>query len=242
MFYLNNLPLAIAENTTPSPFPTHLHGYADYTKINKAASVNLTSAAYMQIQDNVQILIMWLIHNNLNANTDKFKYMLIGTAAMIKENTWSVLRNWNWQQQFEQVWGGKNLGVVVDQNLKRDMHVKSIADKCNGKLIQLTKIRKCTNPKTFKNLVKVSYISPLDYCHIVYGNACKKELQRVQRSQNFAARVATKKQKYDSISSIISELGWLTMDNLRLVHRVNHIHKSLQGNAPQYQNTKQKLR
>ena len=109
-----------------------------------------------------------------------------------------------------------------------------MTNKCNGKLIQLTKIRKCMNPKTFENLIRVSYTSTLDYCDIVYGNACKKELQRVQRSQNFAARVVTKKRKYDSISSTISELGWLTMDKRRFVHRVNQIHKCLQGNAPQY--------
>ena len=68
------------------------------------------------------------------------------------------------------------------------------------------------NPKTFENVVKVSYTSTLDYCDIVYGNDCKKELQRVQRSQNFAARFFTEKRKYDSISLTISELGWLTMD------------------------------
>ena len=84
------------------------------------------------------------------------------------------------------------------------------------------------NPKIFENLVKVSYTSTLDYCDIVYGNACKKELQRVQRSQNFAARVITKKRKYDSIPSTIREPSWLTMDKRRFVHRVNQIHKCLQ--------------
>ena len=118
--------------------------------------------------------------------------------------------------------------------MKWDIHIKIIKNKCNGKLIQLTKIRKCMNPKTFINLVKVFYTLTLDYCDIVYGNAGKKELQRAQRSQNFAARVITKKRKYDSISSTICELGWLTMDKRRFVHRVNQIHKYLQGNAPQY--------
>ena len=108
---------------------------------------------------------------------------------------------------------------------------KSMPDKCNGKLIQLNKIRKCMNPKTFENLVKISYTSSLDYCDIFYGNACKKELQRVQRSQNFAARVVKKRRKYDSISSTISELGWLTMDKRRFVNRVSQIHKCLQENA-----------
>ena len=90
------------------------------------------------------------------------------------------------------------------------------------------------NSKTFENLVKVSYTSTLDYCDLVYGNACKKELHRVQRSQNFTARVFSKKHKYDSVSSTLSELGWLTMDKRRFVRRLNQIHKCLQRNAPQY--------
>ena len=47
----------------------------------------------------------------------------------------------------------KNLGLTIDQNLKWDTHKESITNKCNGKLIQLTKIRKCMNPETFKKLV-----------------------------------------------------------------------------------------
>ena len=43
-------------------------------------------------------------------------------------------------------------------------------------------------------------------------NVSNKELQRVRRLDNFAARVVTKKLKYDNISTIIKELGWLTMD------------------------------
>lgn len=234
MIYLNDLPLALAENTRPSPFPTHLHGYADDTQMYNAAPPNLISAAHMQIQDDVHILIEWLTHNKLKANPDKFKYMLIGTAAMLKRipEEFSKIEIDNNILTRAEV--AKNLGLVIDQNLKWDTHIKSITSKCNGKLIQLTKIRKCMNPKTFENLVRLSYTSTLDYCDVVYGNACKKELQRVQRSQNFAARVVTKKQKYDSISSTISELGWQTMDKRRFVHRVNQIHKCLQGNAPQY--------
>eukprot|EP00794_Sanderia_malayensis_P006376 gene6376-7113_t len=72
----------------------------------------------------------------------------------------------------------KNLGLVVDQNLKWDAHIKSMTKKCNEQLIQLTKIRKCMNPKTVENLVKVSYTSTLDCCDIVYGNACKRGLQK----------------------------------------------------------------
>ena len=79
-----------------------------------------------------------------------------------------------------------------------------MTNKCNRKLIQLTTIRNCMNTKTVENLVEVSYTATLDHCDIVYGNACKKELQRVQRSHNFAARVVKKKRKYDSISPIIS--------------------------------------
>ena len=74
----------------------------------------------------------------------------------------------------------KNLGLVIDKNLKCDIHIKSIENKWNGKLIRLTEMRRYMNTKTFENLVKVSYTSTLDYCDIVYGNDCKKELHRVR--------------------------------------------------------------
>ena len=74
------------------------------------------------------------------------------------------------------------------------------------------------NPQTVENLVKLSYTSSLDYCDIIHGNACKKELQIVHRSQDFAARVVKKKRQYDSISSTINDLGLLTMDKRRFTH------------------------
>ena len=222
MIYLNDLPLALAGNTRPSPCPNHLHGYADDLH------------AHMQIQDDVHILIEWLTHNKLKASPDKFKYMLIGTAAMLKKIPEEFSKIELDNSILTRVEVAKNLGLVIDQNLKWDTHIKSMTNKCNGKLIQLAILRRCMNTKTFKNLVKVSYTSTLDYCDIVYGNACKKELQRVQRSQNCAARVVTKTRKYDSISLTISELGWLTMEKRRFVHRVNQIHTCLQGNASQY--------
>ena len=50
-----------------------------------AAPVNLISAAHKQIQDDVYNLIAWFTHNKLKANLNKFKYMLIGTEAMLKK-------------------------------------------------------------------------------------------------------------------------------------------------------------
>ena len=78
-------------------------------------------------------------------------------------------------------------------------------------LQQLKNLVKVSYTATQK-LSKVSYTSTLDYCDIIYENVCKKKLPRVQRSQDFAAREITHKQKYDSISPTIGELGWLTMD------------------------------
>ena len=48
-----------------------------------AEPVNLTSAVQTQIQDDFQIFTEWHTHNRFKANPDKFKYMLIGAAAML---------------------------------------------------------------------------------------------------------------------------------------------------------------
>ena len=72
------------------------------------------------------------------------------------------------------------------------------------------------------------------YSNLLLTNPIPLIFYSVRTKESFAARVITKKRKFDSISSTIGELGWRTMDKKPFAHRVNQIHKYLQGNTPQY--------
>ena len=78
----------------------------------------------MQIQGDVQILIEWLTHNKLKANPDKFKYMLIGTAAMLERVPEVLFKIEIDNNILNMVEVAKHLGLVIDQSPKLDTHNK----------------------------------------------------------------------------------------------------------------------
>ena len=52
--------------------------------------------------------------------------------------------------------------------------------------------------------------------------------------QNFAARILTNTSKFDHISPVVNELGWLTIDKLLTLRDVTMIYKCISGLAPTY--------
>ena len=48
----------------------------------------------------------------------------------------------------------------------------------------------------------------------VYGRASKTCMHRVQKVLNFCARLISGRRKYDHISDVLSQLGWLSAQNL----------------------------
>ena len=56
--------------------------------------------------------------------------------------------------------------------------------------------------------------------------------------QNFAAHILTNTRKYDHISPVLHELGWLTIEELLRLHDVTMMCKCLNGLMPGYLTSK----
>ena len=59
--------------------------------------------------------------------------------------------------------------------------------------------------------------SKLFYCSTVWSGTSKDNVHKLQLLQNFAARILTtltNTKKFDHISPILNELGWLTIEEL----------------------------
>jgi len=60
----------------------------------------------------------------------------------------------------------------------------------------------------------------------MYGSANRTNIAKLQKVLNFSARVISGRRKYDQISDVISELGWLSASdmvsyfNLTLMHGI----------------------
>ena len=88
--------------------------------------------------------------------------------------------------------------------------------------------------ETFASVVQATALSVIDYCDLVYGNAAKCILSKLQKSQNFAARIVIGARKYDHVSPVLVRLNLVPLKERRLVHQLNFMHKCINWAAPAY--------
>ena len=93
----------------------------------------------------------------------------------------------------------KNVGVVLDENLTMTSHVNKIVSHCYKLLKDIGKIRKVLSDKHTEMLVHSVISSRIDYCNGLFFNMSKKNINKLQKVQNAAARLVAGKRKRDSI-------------------------------------------
>ncbi len=77
-------------------------------------------------------------------------------------------------------------------------------------------------------------VSKLFYCSTVWSGTSKKNIKKVQRVQNFAARVITNTRKYDHITPVLQQLQWLPVKSILLYRDGVLAFKCVKGLAPSY--------
>ena len=70
------------------------------------------------------------------------------------------------------------------------------------------------------------------YRFTIYGSCSDSQLHRVQKLLNFCARVISGRRKYDHISDVLRQLGWLNAKQLVSYHRLSLIKTALDTQLP----------
>ena len=103
----------------------------------------------------------------------------------------------------------KDLGIVIDAGLTYDEHVTNLVSSCAASLCQINRIKYALDRQTLITIIKALVFSKLYYCSSVWANSSKRNLKKLQRVQNFAARIITGTKKHEHISPVLRELNWL---------------------------------
>ena len=83
-------------------------------------------------------------------------------------------------------------------------------------------------------IINVLVLSKLYYCASVWGNTSKKNLDKLQKIQNFAARILSGTKKFQHIILILKELNWFPVHpNVKLRESVMTF-KCVKSLAPSY--------
>ena len=102
------------------------------------------------------------------------------------------------------------MGVYFDQYMTFDKHIDEVSTKVMGTLIYLNRFKDSFETDTRLIVIQALALSIINYCFKVWGSACNLHLSRVQKLQNFAARVANGNiRKYEHISPYLKELQWI---------------------------------
>ena len=102
----------------------------------------------------------------------------------------------------------------MDSSMTFNSHIDEMHRKVYGTLIYLNRIWERFDQESRVMVVRSLVLSILNYCLCVWGSASKTQMSRVQKLQNFAARVAIGGiRKHEHVTPLYDKLGWLRMDD-----------------------------
>ena len=136
----------------------------------------------------------------------------------------------------------KYLGVWFDTQLTMDKHISA---KCNSAILNIrniASIRRYINLDTAKLLATSLVLTHLDYSNSILSGLPHKSIARMQRLQNWAAKVVLLRDKYSSSENALIQLHWLPVKE-RIDYKIlTIIFKCLNKMAPQYLSAKIKVK
>ena len=203
LIYINDMATAITDCV--------LVQYADDSQLLISGTINELNSLIEIAERILEIARNYFQINGLNINESKTKCIFIGSRQFITQIPDNTVINFN-GFPIEKSVKVKNLGVYFDQFMLFDSHIDELSRKVNGTLIYLNRIKDRFDGEMRGMVVQSLAISIIQYCLKIWGSTSKQQLQRIQRLQNFAAKVIDgKARKYDHVTPILSNLQWLTI-------------------------------
>ena len=171
--------------------------------------------------------------NRLRLNQEKTQFAWFGTPQrLLKRDTIQLGTRSSALVSSDPV---RNLGVVLDPELRMESHINGLCRSCFYQLRRLRTIQHSLSPKALASLVHAFVCGRLDYCNSTLFGSAEYLLRRLQSVLNAAARLILRIKKYDHISTAIREqLHWLPIDS-RIVFKICLLVRAcLTGCAPAY--------
>ena len=175
------------------------------------------------------LVSLWLRDNSLFLHKDKTESVLFGTGARLANvSSFDVSINGH---LIKRKMHFTYLGVVLDETLSFNEHVKHVLSKAGKRLGMLGRIRDNLSMNTANTIYKSFILPVLDYCDTVWTCCGKVNSDLLERLHRRAARIVLKSSNSDK--AIIS-LKYDTLQSRRNNHVYNLVRKCLAGRVPQF--------
>ena len=154
-------------------------------------------------------ILEWLAVNKLIINLDKTNLMVFTH----KRRTGTVSIN-AYGHTINEITETTYLGVVIDNKLTWNAHIKHITNKIS-KSVSLLKMLKHTFPCRILKSLYYSFVYPyFSYCNLIWGGAAKTHLESLILLQKKCVRIISKVGYYDHTAPLFSKLELLTVEQI----------------------------
>lgn len=185
------------------------HQYADdvqvYTDIDVSAS-----DPFIRLKNCVEAVITWHLENGLLLNPDKTEAVMIGTYQQLARL--SDMRKSGIDIDHSYIAFSdsiRSLGAAVDGALNFDTFVSQTVRYCNLQIRALRHIRHLLDESDSVAIARALVLSKLDYCNAILYGTSEHNLNRLQCTENFLARVVTRSPCRTPHLPLLKSLHWL---------------------------------
>jgi hypothetical protein len=203
--------------------------YADDTQIYFIFNPADRRLAVQKIEACVADIRSWCQKNMLVLNDGKTELMYF-SSKFITTDWKPALKIGNAVIQPSQQ--ARNLGVIMDPSLSMSVHVSNVCKSAMFGIRKIGQIRQYLTQESTAKLIHAFVTSKLDSCNSLLFGLPERELAKIQRVQNTAARLVLRVSRREHITPALESLHWLPIQQ-RAVYKILLItFKALKGMAP----------
>ena len=187
----------------------------------------------VKLNEDLQRVVARCSLNSLLINPEKTKLLIFGTHHMLKQIPANFHISLLGKNIFP-VTSATDLGITLDNRLKYGEHISKLVSACMASLCQINRVKYIFDKETLVRIINALVFSKLYYCSTVWSNPSKKNIAKLQKVQNFAARKVTGKKKFDHITPSLKQLTWLPVSYMLRFRDTVMAFKCIRDMAPSY--------
>ena len=181
-----------------------VHCYADDTQLYLSFCPDVTSGsdeAIFAMTNCIADIRDWMISDKLMLNDSKTEILLVGSRQQLRKVELDALMVGTSKVPLASS-AVRNLGAWFDPELTMNTHFNKLCSAAYFHLYNLRRIRRYLSQETCEQLVHAFITSRIDYCNSLLYGLPAKQLDKIQRVQNTAARIIFRLPKFCRITPI----------------------------------------
>lgn len=194
-----------------------------------------TFTAVQELNKDLSRVSSWSEQCGLILNPIKSKLLIVGTKDQIDKVTRQDPQVMIGTQRLERVPVARNLGLLMDDQLRFEQHVRDIVKNCFYRLKVLYEVRKYLSVDIRIKLCDTLILSKLNYVDtVIHGRLLARSRALIQRVQNACVRFCFPVPPRSHVTPYLNDSSMLKMEARRSLHFAALLFGVVHNRQPHY--------